>query len=91
MSHHPTQAKQPKIQFPFGPCSAPPDFPTQTNHGLLPLATAGAERICGTLKEPSVAPAPIIHDTLSEESEIQRNVEIRSEDKLEELQPGISS
>ena len=36
----------------------------------------------------SVALAPITPDVLNEESESQRNIEISSEDELEELQPG---
>ena len=46
-SHHPARAK---CSISFVPPSAPPEFPTQTDHGLLPLTTAGAERNCGTWK-----------------------------------------
>ena len=37
---------------------------------------------------PSVTLVPIAHNVLNEESKIQRNIEIDSEDELEELQPG---
>ena len=45
-SHHPTQTK---CLISFIPPLAPSEFPTQMNHGLLLLTTAGAERTMKTL------------------------------------------